>query len=247
MLKLFGLLYSVFAGIVIILYMGTAIFRLFLYTLVLRKRETDVLVRMGHEYSRLIMTLSKSTLKTEGEEILRSLPEGRRIFIVSNHESYLDIPCVLLMSPYPVGFIAKRELGRIPLLGYWIKKTGGVLFNRADMRSARETLESTVSSQSFDRAVLIFPEGTRNREGTVAPFKAGSIRIAIESDAVIVPVAMSGARKRLEGNGWIVKRGDIKMRFLKPIDTRSVDFSNKGRFAEELRNLILKAHQELSI
>jgi 1-acyl-sn-glycerol-3-phosphate acyltransferase len=94
--------------------------------------------------------------------------------------------------------------------------------------------------------VLIFPEGTRNREGTVAPFKAGSIRIAIESDALIVPVAMAGARKKLEGNGWIVKRGDIKMRFLQPIDTRSVDVSNKGQFAESLRDLILKAHQELS-
>jgi 1-acyl-sn-glycerol-3-phosphate acyltransferase len=192
------------------------------------------------------MRLSKSVLRVEGKEYLSQLPIGRRIFIVSNHESYLDIPCILKLSPYPVGFIAKKELGRIPLLGYWIKKTGGVLFNRDDMRNAKETLYNAVEGQSGDRAILIFPEGTRNREGKVASFKTGSIRIALESDAVILPVAMAGGRKKLEGNGWIVKSGVIRIKILPPIDTRTVENRNKGQFAEHLRQIIVKAHQELS-
>jgi 1-acyl-sn-glycerol-3-phosphate acyltransferase len=229
-----------------LLYMGTAAIRLLVYTTIFRRRETDVLVQMGHEYGDLAMLLSRSVLKVDGKEHLLSLPAGRRIFIVSNHESYLDIPCVLSISPYPIGFIAKKELGRIPLLGFWIKKTGGVLFNRTDMRAAKETLINTVSGQAVDRAILIFPEGTRNREGTVAPFKAGSIRIALDSDAVIVPVAMSGGRKKFEGNGWVVKKGDIKIKVLPPVDTRTAEANSKGQFAEFLRQIILKAHQELS-
>ncbi len=240
--RLIGIPYSLFAGGLIIIYMAVVMVVLFCGVQILRRNETKILLRLSHGFGSFIMFLSKTKLVVVGKENFSLIPKDRRVFIVSNHESYLDIPCVLSIAPYPVGFIAKRELGKIPLLGYWIKRSGGVLLDRKDMRKAKATLSDTVDKQSVDRAILIFPEGTRNREGTVAEFKQGSVRTAIDSDAVIIPVAQSGGRQKLEGNGWVVKRGEIHITVLPPIDTRDFGVAKKGELTNLLRDIVLSAH-----
>ena len=84
-MRVLGIFYSLFAAGIILLYMVFAVFRLILGTSILRKSETEVLVKLGHQFGGLIMLLSRTKLKVEGADNFKSVPNGRRVFIVSNN------------------------------------------------------------------------------------------------------------------------------------------------------------------
>ncbi|MFH0918993.1 MAG: lysophospholipid acyltransferase family protein [Fibrobacterota bacterium] len=236
------MLYSLFAASLVILYLPVARLILFGRVTILRENETTVIEQMCLGFARLIMGLTRSELVIEGLENLAALPPARRVVLISNHESNLDIPCVFYAIKGPVGFIAKRELGRFPFLRYWIQRLGGVMLDRRDLRASLEAL-----SRGFGRAgtryMLIFPEGTRNHESTVAPFKPGSLRLAFENDAMVLPLCVCGGRRKFEGNHYRNRPGKIYMRILKPRDTRTLAAAGKTETARELHAEILETYR----
>jgi len=127
-------------------------------------------------------------IRTYGRE---NVPRAGGVLLASNHQSYLDPVLIAAAADREVHFMARSSLFRVPALGPLISSLRAFSIERgkADMRGVREAVERLRDGH----VVLVFPEGTRTRNGRVAPMKAG-IRILCErSDAPIVPVLLEGA------------------------------------------------------
>lgn len=238
------MLYTLYGAIRILLFFVEALF-IYGYRFRIKKLpRIEVIAHLCHLFSRVVMKLTRSELVVEGKEFLKLLPSGRRIVVISNHESYIDIPCVLGALDFPVGFIAKKELNRIPLLGIWIRMLGGVMLDRENLRASYQTLTSAFDNEET-RALLVFPEGTRNKESRVGPFKPGSLRLAFDNDAVLLPVTLCGGRRKFEGNGYRIKPGRIYCRIHPMQDTRRIGGLVKAEYAAQLREQVSQVYDEL--
>lgn len=143
--------------------------------------------------------------------------------VISNHQSLLDIAIIggMLFTNFPK-YVAKKELGRgIPSISLNLKRGGNALIDRTDRRQAlRAIRDMAVTAQERGVSVVIFPEGTRSREGTLGEFKkAGSIALLRHADALpVVPMAIDGAWKLIEHNMMPVPWGmTVRVRFGEPI------------------------------
>ncbi|MBQ3077114.1 MAG: 1-acyl-sn-glycerol-3-phosphate acyltransferase [Clostridia bacterium] len=135
-------------------------------------------------------------LRATGSEVtvtgLQNLPDGG-FMMMGNHQSFFDIPALLLALGRPYGFIAKSSLDRIPALGHWMREIGCVSICREDPRGAMAMLlDQCVDRLQQGGILCIFPEGTRSGGGEVKPFKKGGFVTAINAGAPIVPVAIEG-------------------------------------------------------
>lgn len=160
-----------------------------------------------------------------------TLPEGRSVIIVSNHQSMYDIPMMMWeCRSQNVGFIAKKELGRwIPSISLALRRLGSVLIDRKDAQQAvRDIEEFGRTKDAMCEVASIFPEGTRARDGMMKRFKTTGLKALIHSmpHAVIQPVAIRGNWELLQHHFFPVPYGTkIELEFLKPIE--------QGKFSEE--------------
>jgi 1-acyl-sn-glycerol-3-phosphate acyltransferase len=112
---------------------------------------------------------------------------------VSNHQSIFDIFAILAHVPASVRFVAKKELGRIPIFAQAMRAAGHVFIDRDDRRKAGEAMRRAGLRMKRDRLSLgLFPEGTRSTTGQLRQFKKGTFVLAIETQVPIVPVAVEG-------------------------------------------------------
>jgi len=205
----------------------------------------EVLTHWSHQFFDFIMKMSKSELIVEGYNEIEKIPPGRNRIIISNHESFLDIPCVFGSMNFPVAFVAKKELGYVPFLKFWIKIFNGVFIDRKNLRKSLKVINEAIQ-HAQNRAFLIFPEGTRNKMGTVAPFKPGSLRLAFDSNAILIPVTVCGSRKQLEGSGFKVTPGKIFFKIHPALDTADIPRTERVAFTGEVYKTILSAYQALN-
>ncbi|MDR2088399.1 MAG: 1-acyl-sn-glycerol-3-phosphate acyltransferase [Clostridiales Family XIII bacterium] len=147
-------------------------------------------------------------LRTEGET---QLPDGPVVF-VSNHESYADIPlfCAVIRDKQ-FGFVAKRELSRLPVFGKWIAEIRSVFLERSDARASLKAMEDGVTLLRQGFSLVVFPEGTRGRGGPMRTFKRGSLRLAAKPGVAVVPVTHMGCYRIFEESGAV--RSGVRVRF----------------------------------
>ncbi len=171
-------------------------------------------------------------LKCHGIKITKSgltsheLQKMRGIVFAANHQSLLDIPAIFsTISPHSV-FLAKDELKWIPIFGWaaWIAGTE-FIDRRAGARSS--TLRRLDLLLRLGLSVVVFPEGTRSRDGNLLPFKRGAFVLAIKNGAPVIPITITGSSQCLAPHSFVVKRGTIHLHFGKPILTQ--DLTLEGR------------------
>lgn len=171
-----------------------------------------------------IKRIFRLNLEVHGREHLPP-EDGRRLVVVSNHQSQLDIPVLVAALDRHLGFVAKRELGRIPLLAFWIRQLGCVLVDRSNRTEAHRALEAAAKGMGLS-PVVVFPEGTRSKDGALLPLKLGGFRLAILARARILPVHIEGTRDAGEGR----RRGHrgphpVRVRLFPAIDTEGMSDS----------------------
>jgi glycerol-3-phosphate dehydrogenase (NAD(P)+) len=140
------------------------------------------------------------------------VPDGG-VVLAANHRSFLDPFAIGCCLPRPIYFVAKQELFRNPLLGWFLNAMGAFPIRRGEsdeesMDTARELLER-------GEAVVIFPEGTRIRAGSLGKPKRGVGRLALESGAPVVPIAITGSERARRG--WRIKPVKVHVRFGAPL------------------------------
>jgi 1-acyl-sn-glycerol-3-phosphate acyltransferase len=152
-------------------------------------------------WSKYVLRIFTIELTISGREHIpiRNHSNGsmRKLVIMSNHQSQLDIPSLVVAMDQRIGFVAKRELARIPILSYFMGQTGCVFIDRSDGRGANLVLEK-VAKELGETPIVIFPEGTRSKAGGFLPLKQGGFRLALFADALIMPVLIQGTRNGAE-------------------------------------------------
>ncbi len=164
----------------------------------------------------------------------KSLPLGRPIIFVANHQSTLDIPAMIyFLQRFHGKFISKIELAHagIPSISFNLKYGGAANIDRKDSKqSIAEILKLANNMKQKNWSAFIFPEGTRTRTGKMKPFSVGGIATLIKKnpDALVVPVAIRGSYE-------MVQYGNFPLRPFTPLSWEVMDPINKeGKTMEEI-------------
>jgi 1-acyl-sn-glycerol-3-phosphate acyltransferase len=165
--------------------------------------------------------------------------DGAYVFM-SNHVSTVDIWSLLAALPFRVRMIAKKQLGGIPLFG-WAMRAGRFIFiDRANAVAARRTIDEAKRRIQAGHKVLLYPEGTRSRDGKLGPFKKGGFHLAIDAGVPIVPVAVTGARECMPRGSLLLRPGNVHITVLEPIPTKGLTEDNRQELVDKVRNAIAR-------
>ena len=184
-------------------------------------------------WSRLILRTSGVRVDTRG---LERLELGRTYVFVANHQSIYDIPILFWSLPYQLRIIAKESLGHIPFLGWHLRRTGHMLVDRRRPDTKIFGWASRLMSNGL--SLIVFPEGTRSRDGRVARFKGGSFYLALEAGLPVVPLSLVGSRHVMPKGRVTTYPGDVQLIVHEPIDTRGLARSDAKEFGERVRRII---------
>jgi 1-acyl-sn-glycerol-3-phosphate acyltransferase len=185
-------------------------------------------------WSRLILATSGVRVVARG---LERLEPGRTYVFVANHQSLYDIPILFWTLPYQLRIIAKDSLGQIPFIGWHLRRTGHMLVDRR--RPAPTTIVRWASRlTSNGLSLIVFPEGTRSRDGRVARFKGGSFYLAFEAELPVVPLSVIGSRHVMLRGRVTTYPGEVRLMVHEPIDTRGMAGADAREFGERVRRII---------
>jgi 1-acyl-sn-glycerol-3-phosphate acyltransferase len=185
-------------------------------------------------WSRLILVTTGVRVDVDG---LGRLVPGRTYVFVANHQSIYDIPILFWSLPYQLRIIAKESLGNFPFLGWHLRRTGHMLVDRRHPdRSRIFGWASRLMSNGL--SLIVFPEGTRSRDGRVARFKGGGFLLALQAGLPIVPLSIVGSRHVMLKGRLATYPGAVRLVVHDPIDTRELAGLNPKEFGERVRRVI---------
>lgn len=145
-----------------------------------------------------------------------NLPEKDGFMLFPNHQGLYDVLAILEASPRPISAVAKEELKDIPFLKQVISCMKSYTLDRDDVRQAMQVIVNVSKEVQKGRNFLIFPEGTRSKNGNVTQdFKGGSFKAATKAKCPIVPVALVDSFKPFDTN--TIKTVTVQVHFLKPL------------------------------
>ncbi|MGQ0733506.1 MAG: lysophospholipid acyltransferase family protein [Acidobacteriota bacterium] len=168
-------------------------------------------------WSWLILATTGVRVRVRG---LDRLVPGRTYVFVANHQSIYDIPVLFSSLPYQLRIIAKDSLGRFPVLGWHLSRTGHLLVNRRkpDPRAVFTWANSLTTN---GLSLIVFPEGTRSVTGLVAPFKGGSLYPAVQAGLPIVPISVCGSRHVMRKGRLMTCPGEVEVIVHDPLPTEA--------------------------
>jgi 1-acyl-sn-glycerol-3-phosphate acyltransferase len=156
---------------------------------------------------------------------------------MANHSSNLDPPVLIPLLPGRVVIYLKASLMKIPVLGYAMRLAGFIpVLRDGSVESAKAASAAAESALEQGSCLVLFPEGTRSRDGSLLPFKRGPFILAMQSGAPVVPVSIVGATRLLPKGRLLLKPGTISVTFHPPL--RPTDFSEKEELMEAVRSAI---------
>ena len=198
--------------------------------------ERDELVDItAKKWARSLVKLTGSEIKVIGED---NIPKEGPVLFVGNHQGNFDIPILLGYIEKPKAFIAKIELLKLPVISTWMKLMKCVFMDRKDVRQSVRAINEGVEVLKDGYSLVIFPEGTRSKDGSLGEFKAGSLKLATKSGVPVIPVTIKGTNKIMEKNSLIIKPSKVEI-IISPaiIIDSNWEKNNKG-LAEEVRSVI---------
>jgi 1-acyl-sn-glycerol-3-phosphate acyltransferase len=140
-------------------------------------------------WARIALALNSTPVELRGAG---HLPDGPFI-LMSNHQSNFDILSLIATIPRRVYWIAKKELFDIPVFGPSMRRGGYIPLDRSDGRKALKSMENAASVIRQGSSVVMFPEGTRSRDGRLLPFKRGGFMLAVRAGVPVIPVTINGS------------------------------------------------------
>ena len=144
-----------------------------------------------------------------------------RTVVVSNHESQAD-PFLISHLPWEMKWLGKASLFRIPVVGWMMWLAGDVPVHRGDKDSGKGAMAACARWLRRGVPVMIFPEGTRSSDGELLPFKDGAFRLAIETGADVLPIAVSGTRTALPKHSWRFQTAHAGVAVGTPLSTQGL-------------------------
>ena len=163
-----------------------------------------------------------------------SIDPRRPHLFVANHRSMADI-FLLCLLPWEIKFLSKESVFRIPLLGWLMRTAGDIPLSRGDKDSARAAIAQMRGRLTDGASVIVFPEGTRSADGSLAPFREGAFRLALELAVDVVPLAIRGTETALPKHSLVFAPTTATVTVLPPVETVGSGAADAPRLAERVR------------
>ena len=201
-------------------------------------KSTNAIVRF---WARSLLRISGIKIKVIG---LDKIDPAQSYVFMSNHQSTFDIMTCLAVLPGAARFLAKKELFRIPIFAQGMKAVGMIPIDRSNSKKARASLDKAVEEIKNGVSVIIFPEGTRTRDGNIQPFKKGGFILAIKGGIPIAPMVLTGAMQVMQKKDLHLQKGSISIEFLDPIDTSNFSYTQRNELIDNIRDKIIARYEE---
>ncbi len=175
-------------------------------------------------------------------EVTGRFPEDpRRPFVVvSNHQSLGDIP-IISRLPWEMKWVVKAELFHVPVFGWLMRLAGDIPVDRTDKRSRAQVMIHARSYLQKRCSVMLFPEGTRSRDGRVLRFTSGAFRLAIKEQVPVLPLATDGTQDILPRSSWRFGEADhIRLHVFPPVETTGMSADDAEALRQHVRHLIVE-------
>lgn len=200
---------------------------------------------VGRWFRRAAVTITSLNpfwkFRTTGVEI----HDPRRPYVaVANHESFADI-FLLSHLPWEMKWMSKDAIFRIPVMGWMMRMAGDVMVRRGDAGSRVRALEEARDRLRKKVSVMIMPEGTRSSGDELLRFHDGAFRLAIETGAPILPIAVAGTRQAIAKGSWLIGRARAIARVLPPVETAGLTLDDVPALREKVRAMIAEARTGL--
>jgi 1-acyl-sn-glycerol-3-phosphate acyltransferase len=174
--------------------------------------------------------------------------KGQSYMFIANHTSMTDIMLMLVVLKNPFVFVGKKELGKIPLFGFFYKRTC-ILVDRKNAKSRRDVFESAQRKLNQGLSVCIFPEGGVPGDERIVldSFKDGAFRLAIEHKIPIAPMTFHDNKKRFSYTFFSGGPGIMRVFAHDLLHTKELSLDDKRELKEKARNIILDELMEPSL
>ena len=225
--------------------MGTIIVILFplLFISILSERYYPMFFMLARIWAKgvLIFTGFYYTIEREQATI-----KGKSYMFVANHTSMTDIMLMLVVVKNPFVFVGKKELSKIPLFGFFYKRTC-ILVDRSSSKSRMEVFARAQKRLSQGLSICIFPEGGVPDESIMLDeFKDGAFRLAIEHQIPIVPITFGDNKKRMSYTFLSGCPGKMRAKVHRFVETSGKKPEEKKALSDEVRGIILKQLEEFN-
>jgi 1-acyl-sn-glycerol-3-phosphate acyltransferase len=157
---------------------------------------------------------------------------------VGNHTSHVDMTVVFLTVPGDVRFLIKKEAFRIPLVSFAFRTMGMIEVDRSNPEASSRSIDRAVSEIRAGRSVILFPEGTRSRQGNMLPFKKGAFVLAIKAQAPVIPFTLIGAEEALPPDTILLRGGNVELIFHDPIETTGLTLEDRDQLLREAQSRV---------
>jgi len=214
----------------------TAFMVTYAVTLSTLRRDPELFRREQRNWANGLVRFWGVHLEVKGAENMRP---GVSYVVMSNHLSYADIVALFIALPTTPGFLAKRELMRVPFLAQALKSGGHVLIDRGKRADAVAAIERAAEQVRAGKTVLIFPEGTRGGSDTVGAFKKGGFHLARAAGVPILPVGLRGSRSVFPRGSVLVHPGRIEVHIGQEITKEHAEAHTPGELLAEVRGRIM--------
>ncbi len=191
---------------------------------------------VSKSYARIVLSAFGVRVDASG---LGNIDPARPYVFMSNHLSHVDSPALALVIPQPLHWVFKRELAKIPVFGWVLLACGQIMVDRSDPEGSRATLDRAFARLSGNSSVMIYPEGTRSRDGALQPFKKGGFWMALQAGVPIVPVRVSGTREIVPAGSVVVRPGTVGVAILPPVETR-------GKTPDDIPGLMARVREAMT-
>jgi 1-acyl-sn-glycerol-3-phosphate acyltransferase len=186
------------------------------------------------------LRLSGMQVSVKGREHLD--PQQTYVFI-SNHRSYLDTATLFVYTGRRMGLLAKKELLKVPILGYGMGQVNVMAIDRSNTERARETVANATNRIRSGISFGVFAEGTRAKPGEFLPFKKGAFYMAVAAGVPIIPVAIKNTDVLMGKGTGRAKPGTIEMVMLPPVPTAGL--SSDGDVQQLVKTVHAQVGREL--
>lgn len=198
----------------------------------------QAVVRFGF---RIVLFTAGVRVKTLGLENIPNAP----VLYATNHRSISDIPIIYTTTKQRTGIIAKKETAKIPFLSWWMRLLNCLFLDRDDIKQALKTILAGIDLIKGGSSMCIMPEGTRNHEPELLPFKEGSFKMAEKTGCPIIPVALWKTDEIFELHKPWVKAQKITIRYCEPIVLSELEKEEQKHVGVLVRSRIEEALKEM--
>jgi 1-acyl-sn-glycerol-3-phosphate acyltransferase len=170
---------------------------------------------------------------------LETIDKKTSYVFMCNHLSAVDGPLLFMVIPQSIRVILKKEAFRIPVIGLAMRLVGFIPVDRKGLRGGKKSIDrATRTIEEKGYSFLIFPEGTRSRDGKLQLFKRGGFFLALNSQVPVAPVSIQGTFELMPKKSFFIKKGNVRVVFHPVVPVQEFNRDTLPRLMDRVRDAV---------